>query len=84
MGWSFRKSIRVLPGIRISLSKSGPRLSVGIPGVRASVDMHGKTRFSGSAGPIRYQKNVTIGQVRGDRVPTSGLATWVKKLLNMQ
>jgi hypothetical protein len=84
MSWSFRKSIRVLPGIRISLSKSGPRLSVGIPGVRASVDTHGKTRFSGGAGPIRYQKNVTIGQVRDDRVATSGLATWVKKIFNMQ
>jgi hypothetical protein len=84
MSWSFRNSIRILPGIRISLSKSGPRLSVGIPGVRASVDMHGKTRFSGGAGPIRYQKNVTIGQVRDDQVPTSGLATWVKKIFNVR
>ena len=84
MSWSFRKSIRVLPGIRISLSKSGPRLSVGVPGVRASVDMHGKARFSGGAGPIRYQKNVTIGQVREDRAPASGLATWVKKIFKMR
>jgi hypothetical protein len=81
MGWSFRKSIRVLPGIRISLSKSGPRLSVGIPGVRASVDMHGKTRFSGSAGPIRYQKNVTIGSAREPGVATSGLLTWLTRKL---
>ena len=84
MSWSFRKSHRVLPGIRISLSKSGPRLSVGIPGVRASLDMHGRTRFSGGAGPVRYQKNVTIGQVREDRAPASGLLTWVKKVFNVR
>lgn len=61
MGWSFRKSLRVLPGIRINLSKSGPRLSVGIPGARASIDMHGKTRIYGGIGPARYQRTVTIG-----------------------
>jgi hypothetical protein len=32
MGWSFRKSLRVLPGLHITLSKGGPRLSVGVPG----------------------------------------------------
>jgi hypothetical protein len=61
MGWSFRKSFRVLPGIRINLSKSGPRLSIGVPGARASVDMRGKTRIYGEAGPLRYQKSATIG-----------------------
>ncbi len=41
MGWSLRKSFRLLPGLRVNLSKSGPRLSVGIPGVRVSIDMEG-------------------------------------------
>ena len=61
MGWSFRKSLRLLPGIRINLSKSGPRLSVGVPGARASIDMQGKTRIYGGRGPLRYQKTVMIG-----------------------
>jgi hypothetical protein len=61
MGWFFRKSFRLLPGIRISLSKSGPRLSVGVPGVRASVNMQGKARIYGGEGPLRYQKTVTLG-----------------------
>ena len=61
MGWFFRKSFRLLPGIRISLSKSGPRLSVGVPGVRASVNMQGKARIYGGKGPLRYQKTVEIG-----------------------
>lgn len=61
MGWSFRKSFRLLPRIRLSLSKTGPRLSVGVPGARASIDMHGKARVYGTAGPIRFQKQVHVG-----------------------
>jgi hypothetical protein len=61
MGWFFRKSWRLLPGLRISLSKSGPRLSFGVPGARASVNMQGKVRIYGGKGPIRYQKTVTMG-----------------------
>ena len=83
MGWSFRKSLRVLPGIRITLSKGGPRLSIGVPGVRASVDMHGKTRIYGGAGPLRYQQSLTIGAAPKDRVPVSGLLTLVKRILGV-
>jgi hypothetical protein len=60
MGWSLRKSLRLLPGIRINLSKSGPRLSVGIPSARASINMQGKARIFGGKGPIRYQRTLTI------------------------
>lgn len=60
MGWSFRKSFRVLPGIRLNLSKSGPRLSIGVPGARASVDINGKTRIYGGKGPMKYQKTVSL------------------------
>ena len=63
MGWSFRKSFRLLPGIRVNLSKNGPRLSVGMPGARASIDMNGKTRLYAGKGPIRYQKTMTVGSV---------------------
>ncbi len=62
MGWSLRKSWRLLSGIRISLSKSGPRLSVGIPGARASIDMHGRTKIYGGRGPIRFQKSFALGK----------------------
>lgn len=60
MGWFFRKSLRLLPGIRLNLSKSGPRLSIGVPGARASIDMQGKARIYGGKGPIRFQKAVTL------------------------
>ena len=61
MGWSFRKSVRLLPGIRLNLSKSGPRLSIGIPGARASININGRTRIYAEKGPLRYQKAVTLG-----------------------
>ena len=61
MGWFFRKSFRLLPGIRVNLSKSGPRVSVGVPGARASMDIHGKARVYAGKGPLRYQKAVTLG-----------------------
>ena len=84
MGWSFRKSFRVLPGIRISLSKSGPRLSIGASGVRASADMNGQTRLYAGSGPVRYQKRITIGSARKSTAVASGLLTWAKRILNVQ
>jgi hypothetical protein len=83
MGWSLRKSFRLLPGIRVNLSKSGPRLSVGIPGVRASIDMHGKARMYGGKGPLRYQKTMTVGARPLVAIDTGGrLISLLKKLMS--
>jgi hypothetical protein len=60
MGWYFRKSLRLLPGIRVNLSRTGPRLSVGIPGARASINPRGNLRLYGGAGPVRYEKAIKI------------------------
>ena len=62
MGWSLRKSFRIFPGVKLNLSKRGPRLSVGVPGVRASIDLNGRTKFYAGKGPLRYQKSGTIGE----------------------
>jgi len=78
MGWFFRKSFRVLPGVRISLSNSGPRLSVGIPGARASIDLEGKTRLYGGMGPLRYQNKVTIGPIGERATKNIGLLGFIK------
>jgi hypothetical protein len=64
MGWFLRKSLRVLPGIRLNLSKTGPRLSIGVPGARASIDTHGKTRGYAGEGSLRYQKSINIEQTQ--------------------
>lgn len=78
MGWFLRKSLRLLPGVRINLSKSGPRLSVGVPGGRASIDMEGKTRLYGSMGPVRYQKSVTISPGTKPNAKGRGLLELIK------
>jgi Protein of unknown function (DUF4236) len=82
MGWSFRKSFRLLPGVRINLSKSGPRLSVGVPGARASIDMKGKTRLYGGAGPLRYQKTATLGATVKPKSKGSGLLEFIKGIFS--
>lgn len=78
MGWSFRKSFRLLPGVRVNLSKSGPRLSIGVPGARASIDMEGKTKLYGGVGPVRYQKSVTLGATGKPKPKGSGLLGFIK------
>jgi hypothetical protein len=83
MGWSFRKSIRILPGIRVNLSKAGPRLSIGVPGARASINARGQARIYGGSGPLRYQKTMTIGAASpsGTRAG-GGFMSLLKKLIS--
>jgi hypothetical protein len=83
MGWFFRKSFRLLPGIRISLSKSGPRLSVGVPGARASVNMQGKARIYGGKGPLRYQKTLGIGRANNCGGRNKGLLNTLRSLFRV-
>lgn len=78
MGWFFRKSFRLLPGVRINISKSGPRVSVGVPGARASIDMEGKTRIYGGMGPVRYQKTVALGANSKPKVKNGVLLGFIK------
>jgi hypothetical protein len=65
MGFFFRQSFRLLPGVRLNLSKSGPRVSVGVRGARASIDLQGRARLYGGRGPIRYQKAVNLRTLFG-------------------
>lgn len=78
MGWFLRKSFRLLPGVKVNLSKSGPRLSVGVPGARASIDLEGKTRMYGGMGPVRYQKTVNLNS--SPRQQERGFLGVLKKL----
>jgi hypothetical protein len=43
MGWRFRRSIKIFPGIRLNFSRSGVSTSVGIRGAHITVG-HGKVR----------------------------------------
>jgi hypothetical protein len=60
VGWSIRKSLKILPGLRLNLSKTGPRLSAGVAGARISIGTDGKTKVYGSAGPLRFNKQISL------------------------
>ena len=48
MGLNFRKSIKLLPGVKLNLSKGGVSLSGGVKGLRASINTKGQV--TGTAG----------------------------------
>ena len=43
MGLNFRKSISILPGVKLNLSKGGVGVSAGVPGFRKSINTKGQT-----------------------------------------
>ena len=47
MGWRFRKTIKILPGIKLNLSKTGASLSVGPKGATFNISSRG-TKFTTS------------------------------------
>ena len=67
MGLIFRKSITILPGVKVNLSKSGASLSVGTTGLHASINTKG--RVTGSVGlpgsGISYRKSAKVTDILG-------------------
>ena len=62
MGWRFRKSIKLMPGVRLNLSKTGVSTSIGRPG--ATVNIRGR-RVRGTVGipgsGVSYSEETHIG-----------------------
>jgi tetratricopeptide (TPR) repeat protein len=66
MGFRFRKSIKILPGLRINLSKSGPSLSVGRPGATLNIGRRGARTTVGAPGTgIFYTTERSWGTLTG-------------------
>ena len=60
MGFRFRKSIRLLPGIRINLSKSGVSTSIGKPGATINISERGTQGTVGIPGTgISYSEKLS-------------------------
>jgi hypothetical protein len=63
MGLRFRKTISLLPGVRLNISKSGLGLSAGVPGLRGSINTSG--RVTGTASipgtGVSYVKTKQLG-----------------------
>ena len=72
MGFSFRKGFKILPGVRLNLSKSGPGISVGPKGAKVNIKKD-KTRVYGGKGPLRYQKQLNT---KADDSKSSSIGIW--------
>lgn len=63
MGLRFRKTISLLPGVRLNISKSGVGVSAGVPGLRGSINTSG--RVTGTASipgtGVSYVKTKQLG-----------------------
>lgn len=59
MGFRFRRSIKLLPGIRLNVSKSGVSTSIGVPGAHVSIGPKGTRTTVGIPGSgISYSERV--------------------------
>ena len=54
MGLRFYRRVRILPGLSINFSKSGPSLSVGVRGAHVTVGRRGVTKTVGIPGTGIY------------------------------
>ena len=60
MGFRFRKSVKLFPGVRINLSKSGPSLSVGGRGHTLNVSSRGTRATVGIPGTgVSFSKRLS-------------------------
>ena len=82
MGFRFRRSIRIAPGLRINLSKSGPSLSVGKRGATLNFGKRGEratVRLPGTG--MSYSKQFSSRQIQGTRQSRSMLKFYVVLIL---
>lgn len=72
MGLNFRKSIKIAPGIRMNISKSGVGFSAGVKGARISVNSKGRVTKTVSIPKtgISYSKSSTIKQKKKEKPKT--------------
>ena len=60
MGFRFRKSIKLFPGLRLNLSKSGVSASVGVKGATVNISDRGTRGTVGIPGSgISYSENLS-------------------------
>ena len=71
MGWSFRESIKVLPGIRLNFSRRGIGASIGPRGLHLGFGGGRAPRITGGIGPLHYYQSLGSGRgEHGRAVPT--------------
>jgi hypothetical protein len=61
MAWSFRRRIKIIPGVHLNLSKSGISTSIGIKGANINIGKKGTYLNSGIPGTGIYQRQKLSG-----------------------
>lgn len=73
MGFRFSKSVRILPGVRLNLSKTGVSASIGRPGATVNVSKRGVRGTVGVPGSgLSYSEDIVTRRRRrapADRAP---------------
>jgi len=60
MGFRFRKSIKLFPGVKLNLSKSGISTSIGVPGATINIGKRGARGTVGIPGTgVSYSENLS-------------------------
>lgn len=81
MGFRFRKTIKLLPGVRLNLSKSGISTSIGVPGATVNISDKGTRGTVGLPGTgISYSEQLS-GKGAGEADKGSDSGTWLLWLI---
>lgn len=83
MGFRFRKSLNLIPGIKINLSKSGPSFSVGGPGMTYNIGPKGNRATVGLPGSGMSYSTYSSDSPQRIRSSTTGkrLMLWLVLIL---
>lgn len=85
MGFRFRKSFKIAPGLRLNLSKSGLGVSAGVRGARIGVNSRGAFSSIGIPGTgiyaVSYAKNERSNQPRTNQTSSQSNASGGKLLI---
>jgi len=75
LGFRYRKSVRIVPGVRLNLSKSGTSLSVGRRGFTTNFSKRGRrTTISLPGTGLSYTTSSPAGSGGRTGFPVSGIA----------
>ncbi|NVO06928.1 MAG: DUF4236 domain-containing protein, partial [Rhodoferax sp.] len=76
MAFRFRKSIKILPGVRLNFSKSGVSTSIGVPGATVNVSDRGTRTTVGVPGTgISYTESHSMPKA-SPAASNSDTGTW--------
>ena len=62
MGWSFRESFKILPGVRLNFSRRGVGASIGPRGLHLGFGGGRAPRLTGGIGPLHYYRSLGAGR----------------------